>query len=706
MATISPKNLFEALEFYYQEIEASRSLNQAKNIKHETDSSLVRFILSELRFQREDPLRRMTAAEIEAAHAFMKTVSIRFLPKLLQLAEKAFERLHTSKSVRNTYGARIQQFQASCAEQPWYPGYRTQNPKFKDECSLPLLRQYGRTSETLLIPEKRGVTVSAYYNYSLKPDEISAQLQEELDEFVKFIGDKHYVDRVIAPIALEGVAAHEYAIRLILGWWHRYYNPALPLEKLSLNLLVPKITNEVLEPMSEPERKRFWREQKRSLKSWVLAYFEFQEDKLKSRSPRTREVKLAKIAKVAYFQYAAEVEEIRDYDQMPLVGTIKELQRTYRKEVREWTQNRRYAADQSQKWPDIPEGKTALTVLKEGLFEKIRCRCRQRNSSGVFHAARPLAQFHATFLMWADVLLEPPRRQQEARSRRVALSCPIKRPVSVPANGVYHPLPPDEVRERDRDGVIADNYLYRVYERNGVYYPEGIWVKQICQYKTRKYHGPQDIIIRNQSLGEGLTLYDYIERYLYGWWHLGNFRDSNTYSWWDEALQGRRGRWLTKGVMEFESPCHLVTDPRAGDWAWTLLFPCPKTGNAHTTDSLSRLFAVSSHEWLGRRITPHVLRHVWATWAFQVGLADAEIHSLAYAMGTTYETLKKWYQRCTPDDKRRLIEEVIDDHFLDVMGQMMGDEQPNSLELRRVLNLAQKLSPEERQRLCLSLSLR
>ena len=154
--------------------------------------------------------------------------------------------------------------------------------------------------------------------------------------------------------------------------------------------------------------------------------------------------------------------------------------------------------------------------------------------------------------------------------------------------------------------------------------------------------------------------------------------------------------------MEFESPCHLVTDPRAGDWAWTLLFPCP-TGKAHTTDSLSRVFAVSSHEWLGRRITPHVLRHVWATWAFQVGLADAEIHSLAYAMGTTYETLKKWYQRCTPDDKRRLIEEVIDDHFLDVMGQMMGDEQPNSLELRRVLNLAQKLSPEEWQRLCLSL---
>jgi hypothetical protein len=46
----------------------------------------------------------------------------------------------------------------------------------------------------------------------------------------------------------------------------------------------------------------------------------------------------------------------------------------------------------------------------------------------------------------------PARRQQEYRTARIALSCPITRPEGVPQNGLYHPLPPYEVREKRRDG--------------------------------------------------------------------------------------------------------------------------------------------------------------------------------------------------------------------------------------------------------------
>lgn len=54
------------------------------------------------------------------------------------------------------------------------------------------------------------------------------------------------------------------------------------------------------------------------------------------------------------------------------------------------------------------------------------------------------------------------------------------------------------------------------------------------------------------------------------------------------------------------------------------------------------------------------MRYVWATWGFQVGLSDAQLRSLAYAMGSTVETLRKMYERSTPKEKRHPIEEAID----------------------------------------------
>ncbi|HEY9880042.1 MAG TPA: hypothetical protein V6D29_16425 [Leptolyngbyaceae cyanobacterium] len=699
---VHPRNLSEALECYYSELEATRSPQQAQNIKNETDSALFRFVLPKLGFKREDLSRRMTNAEIEEARSLLKTLSLRFLWKLVSLSEQSFEEQQVSVAVRNTYGARIRQFHDSCAEQIWYPGSRSHSPKFQEELAPPLLRIYGRTSDTILMPEKAGVIGSL--NYSLKPAETNPALQQELDEYARFLGDAHYADRVTTPIDPDTVGDYLGTVKLYLGWWHRHYDPSLPLEQLSLNLLVPKFTDEDLDQMSSSQRKRLWREQKRKLRAWISAYFQFLADVAKSRSPRTREGKLAMLLKLSYYQYRHEVEEAEEYDQIEIIGSIKAIQREYRAEAKRWNKSRQYVADQSKKWPDVPDGKTALTVLREGLFVKLWQRCRPRNSSGVLHDAHPLAQFLAIFLMWAELLLEPPRRQQEFRTRRVALVCPIQRPASVPPNGLYHPLPPDEVRMRNQNGLITDNYLYRTYERQGKHYPEGIWVKQICKYKTRKHHGVQDIIIRNRPIGDGLTLYDYIERYLYGYWYSGSFRNSITYQWWDEALQGCRGRWLSKGVMEFESEAHEVSHEKAGNWPWMLLFPVPDTGKEHTTDSLARAFEISSHEWLGKRITPHVLRAVWATWAFQIGLPDATIHSLAYAMGSTYKTLRDWYERCTPEDKRRPIEEAIDDYFFDALNQYDDEElQAASPEVQRVLRLANRLSPSDRQQLLLLL---
>jgi integrase len=241
--------------------------------------------------------------------------------------------------------------------------------------------------------------------------------------------------------------------------------------------------------------------------------------------------------------------------------------------------------------------------------------------------------------------------------------------------------------------------MYRTYTFKGVHYPDGIWVRQINRYKTRESYGKQDIILRNRLMGDGRWLYEYLENYLYGEWYTGSFKDSRPYTWWDPELKGRRGRWLTPGVMAFEP---VRQEGKIEGWPWIPCFPIPDTGNEHDRSSMTGLVGRAAHEWTGKRTTPHLMRRIWATWAFQIGLDDKAIHSLAYAMGTSYKTLKTWYEDATPEDKRRAIEETIDEFFGDYLDQVCEQGawsrgETKSVELRKVLQLLPQLSAEDRK---------
>jgi len=693
----NPKTLAEAIELYFAAIDLIYSPEQAQRIKNELYTALRRYTLTEMGLQISTSSKRMTKAEIETAEALLRRLPLRGLLKLNTLTKLAFDNQNVSTAVRNTFGARVRQFVKSCRTEIWFPRNEgDKSSRISDECADPIPFKYGKTKETILMPHKCG----SMPKYALKKQDISAQLKYEMEQFSLFCSSPLYIHRVGTTIEQSTTDGILYTIRLIFGWWSTYYNPLLPLDQLSLAILVPKITDEELEGLSSKQQKHLWREQKDNFKRWVLAYFEFLADEMRSFSPRTKASRLAQIRKIIQFQYASEVEDLEEYRQLPLMAALRDLQREVRAQAEAWNNSRVYVADQNKKWPDVPPGKSARMELIDGLFQHIRRRCRPRSSAEVFHTAFAQAKFYATFLMWTEVLLEPPRRQEEIRTRRIALACPIQRPESVPADGLWQPLPPDEAREYRQDGLISDNYLYRTYEYKGQRYPEGIWIKQISKYKTRRYYGPQNIIIRNRPLGDGLTLYDYLEQYLYGTWYIGNLVTAKPYTGWNQDLQGTRGRWLTKGRAEFESPVYWGSSPAAGDWPWGILFPVPQTGKQHTSTSLSNLFATSSHTWIGKRITPHMLRHVWATWAFQLNLTDAQIHSLAYAMGTSYKMLLQWYERSTPEDKRKAIEEVIDDTFLDLLSQI-EDESGEDLspDVRRVMVLAHQLNPHDKKRL-------
>ncbi|MBD1877091.1 hypothetical protein H6F75_26755 [Nodosilinea sp. FACHB-131] len=688
-----PDSIGEVIEQFCDLIHLTQPEDRAKNICREVKSGAARFLAPALGFQPPHSRKRMRKVDQKAAMAFLSTKSVQLLPKMLGLMDAYFEERHIKLSIRNTYGGRLRKVHDFAAEQPWYPGYR-KSIRFQDECAPPL-PGLGDMTHTIVMPGK----CNRKWRYRLTSDEIITQLQAELEDFRAFCCASHYLSRAIKICSESTANKHIETAELFLGWWIHYYQPEITPNDLSLQLLIPVITVDELEDLSPKVQKQKWREAKATVKAWVHNYFEFMGDHVGAYSPNTRLGRLHSLQRIAHWLYRHEVESLSEYNQIPIFQAIADLRREWKDKATEWKRQNKSVADRSKKWPDTPPNTTALAVLRQGLLTNLCLRCRPRSACGTLHKNLSQAKFYATFLMWAELAFEPPRRQQEFRTRRIALACPITRPREVPPDGFYHPLPPAEVRELDAEGKPKDNYLYKTYFHHGKEYPKGIWIRQITTYKTNRTYGQQDIILPNRMMPDGKPIYDYLESYLYGTWYCGGTHEAaSLYDWWDPELKGRRGRWLTGGVMEFQPALQHVSHPKVGDWPWMPCFPTPNTGRAYTPSKMSSSLARAAHQWTGKRIAPHMMRNIWATWAFQVGLGDKAVHSLAYAMGTSYDILKRTYEKSTPEDKRRPIEEAVDEDLLEYLAQIEEHTTDKTgVELRKVLHLLPRLSKEELQ---------
>jgi hypothetical protein len=348
----------------------------------------------------------------------------------------------------------------------------------------------------------------------------------------------------------------------------------------------------------------------------------------------------------------------------------------------------------------VVEGETALTTLRREVVEPLRLECRPRRKDGVFREPFVIAISHQHYLKWSLLTDLPPRRQKAYRTTKIALSCPIGRPSDVPSEGYYFPLPPPEEREKNHDGTLADNYLYKTYSYKGKAYPQGIWILELTSFKTDDTYGVYSMLLPERQFEDGSTFYEHLDRYLCGWWMPEGKKKLQTYDWWDQQLKGRCGRWVTKGRAEFEPQdiCEAPNRRQSPIWRSGYLFPVPNTGLPASGCSFGGSFERTSYQILAKRITPHMTRYMWATWAFQVGLSDQELRSLAYAMGHSVETLRKMYERSTPEEKLRSIFEAIDRHLFQQLEKPPEKDavKPNVLTL--VENLRQ-LTPEERQQI-------
>ena len=330
------------------------------------------------------------------------------------------------------------------------------------------------------------------------------------------------------------------------------------------------------------------------------------------------------------------------------------------------------------------------------LIEPLRLECRPRQSTGDFCKGHIIAKSLLTYLMFAEMGLMPPGRQQEMRSYRIALCCPIQRPDTVPPTGCYWPLPPDWAREQAKNGAINDNYLYFTYHHDGKVYEEGVWVYEKRDFKTKKCHGVRINLVPNFRFEDGKCFYDYFEQYLCGLWYSGACKNGQRYTWWDSERRGDYGKWRSLGRAEFctEKTPLFVRSNKAEDWVSSYLFIVPATGRQFSDGQLSDLFGRVSFRVIYKRMTPHTFRYVWATFGCQSGLSDAQLRSLAVTMGCTLETLRRMYERTSPTEKNRPIQEIIQ-----LLLKPYSQSQDDDAILADIKAKIPRLSPAQREEL-------
>jgi hypothetical protein len=310
-----PKNLLDMYSLYSEYIKTTKDSKTAKNILNETQSAIMRFLLSGLGYKKKPNGRKMTSAEVENAKEFMKTQKVNQLLNALEALQKGFEEFNASTASQNTYRGRFEQLLAWSQEQFWWPGDMPSGSRRRTQYCPRIRKGNGRINMNRLT-ERR----SQHSTYKLKPKEISESLQAELKQFYRFLTEPEWPSRLSKPITDSSAAIYLKEVSLMLGWF--YHEQNLPLELLSLNLLIPKITDEELEDLSEVQQKELWSQKKLAVETWICNYFKFLRESMKAFSPRTKKFKMNTLSALAKFQYYEEVVNINDYANIPVIKVV------------------------------------------------------------------------------------------------------------------------------------------------------------------------------------------------------------------------------------------------------------------------------------------------------------------------------------------------------------------------------------------------
>lgn len=691
-----PKHLLDVYDLYIDYLQATHPTKTATNLIREIKYTFTSSLLVGLGYNYLPSGTKSTKAEVQAAKDFMRTQGVETLLDARIAQQQSFKLVERSQKMREIYQRSLEKFLVWCVQQAWWTEKKSfqYSPNSKEYRCSDLRGEYGSKAQKKLTHRQ-----SLHPNYRLKPREVSIGLQADLNEFYQFLTKPEYKQRIGKPIKKSCADRYVSEILLFLGWFHQF--ESVPLDQLNLNFLIPRICKEDLKGLTEKEQKKLWIKHRKYFEVWLSRYLTFLRTIMESNSPRTKQGKLKSLSALGRFQYRTEVEVSLDYKQIPVLQVIENQHKNNYRKIKSWNQSKRFVADQEQKWPDVKDEQTVLSAVREDILEPLRLECFPKHKSNKLRPGSAIVKSEQQFLAWFFLAGMPARRQEEYRDLKIALSCPVQRPPisDLPENGVYHPLPPAEVRDQRYDGTVEDNYIYKTYFYNGKFYNEGLWILDIQEYKMVDKYGPQSIVIKNRRFEDGTYLYDYFDHYLYGWWLPGGRKKQQIYDWWQQDLKGRRGRWVSLGRAVFEpcDACYISKEAQDSFWVWGYFFLQPLTGRCNTASRFEDLVETAAYHYTGKQVSPHIMRAVWATWAYQMRLTDQQKSSLAYAMGHDIRTLKTLYERSTLEEKRRPIEETIDRLFFD--GEVMHQPVPLLIKSSSLEQKLQSLTNSQKQQL-------
>ncbi|MBW4542279.1 MAG: hypothetical protein KME43_24550 [Myxacorys chilensis ATA2-1-KO14] len=682
--------LWDAAEDQICYLQAQFSPHQATSRVDQFQSVLLRIVVLGLGHARLDPKAKLTQAEKEVAIAFLKTLPAHDIVRVLEALHLGFEQLGTSQASRNNYAPRILDWHEWSKSQSWYP-----SPiRSVTDLRCPSIVTGRGAAASQKLTDRTG----RYSRYRLQPEQQSLTLQADLAALDAFLTDFYHVDRLInlKPIKRSSMNLYRRELELMLGFRSQHDAHPIAVSALQLTHLVPLVEEEQLEDMTSKQIRQLWKHLQQSFSDWWVRYDRFLLAVCESTSPRTRVNKLCALIALAKYVYRHQVDLDRDYASIPIIKLFYSYLDAEVQRANGWTAKRQTVVNFEHKWIERREGQTALAAIWEQVVLPLQKETRLRDQWGQLRRGRAIAKSQKSLMIWHRLSSYPAARQSVLRTLKIATYCPITRPEDVPPDGWYLPKVPLEWRELDRDRRPLDNCLYRTYTHQGKEYPKGVYVLEVCADKTAQVYGVQQYVIADQQFDDGTCLYDVYQSYLCGQWLPEGDKNDWLYDWWVQEWRGQRGRWVTKGRMEFEPDPQLqpLNSPEHTGFqsAWSYLFVNPLTGELPSEVGFGKAFENPAYRLTGKRITPHILRAVWATWGGEMGLNEQQMMALAYAMGHSIQTLRRVYERVTPEEKRRSIDQVIDEV---VLGQGAADSRAAAIPLEQAMVAFRRLSPQD-----------
>lgn len=675
------KNFKEGFDFFQEQSRKKYDPKQARRVISETESGVFRLLLPLMGWKHKPSGRKLCASDKLLGFKFMESIEVRRFPQMRRLFNQSRANFGLSQSSLNTYGARVEKLLDTLEDNGCWPVCSSKSLEIQNQCVPKRNNIHGNANNFHLTDQRGGRSA-----YTLEVSDEMPHFFKWEQATVSFLTRPRQPGRVFDAISPESAQDVLQRFYLLAGWAQKFYD--IPLKDFRPEHVLPKVSKAELKALSPDEQEILWDKLQMNLEDLIYNHQEFLHTEKEAYSPYTLQGRLWAIKTILRVLYADFVKDEEDYKNIPLFKTLAKLSKEVSKEVIEWQKTGGSVVDLSKRWPDVPEGSTALEEVQKKIIEPLRLECRPRNFEGRFRSPSHITRSYQHFFKYGLSGYSPALRQQVDRSTKIALSCPIIRPDYVPEAGLCYPLPPDKVREKDSQGKVIDNYIYRTYHFKGQNYPEGVWIREVCGYKTRKTYGVFHSIIPNREFEDSRCFYDYIEEYLQGVWVPGPFRNRITYQWWDQRYQGKMGRWVTSGRAEFNPKDYSDVDLDGISWRWGYLFIGSDSGMPFSKHGYGVSFFRNSFRLIGKRITPHSFRYFWATWGFQVGLTDTEMRALAYMMGHSVETLRQMYEKTTSLEKQQIIENAINNRLCRPAGS-------DKLNLHQIINSVKQLSSSE-----------